>query len=706
MKKLLIIVFLSGAIAYGQSPIRTTRLSVDTVKISNTATLPTHPTSGVKETWYRRELWLTDSLNHYRALSTKHLSGISGVLKAVNDTIKVAGPVADYMPGYNLALATDYANAHLYSNGDLVRVVDGGITYIFIVKIAHVSGAIIPDPLTDMLAFGNNIHYELAAGGAGTVEGTGTIGRLSRWADTDSLDSSIWRDNGTNLGINIDPDIYHNKLIDIEDTVNLTTLYINNTKTSTGGGTNVFGADIISNSDKTYSTALRGTASGSIINTGLSGNATGGTTTYGVYGEGVSESSGTAYGGWFSASGDGTNYSLWAQGNAYFEGGAEVRDTMDVGVLEINHVLFEPSTYIDTTRIAYKDKKNTFTRGQVIDVGTLDYEYDKWWADTAAYAIKKVAKKNMVSNGNRHSYLGSLFNDTITGPKWYSGTGGFAKVYGDIPSTMGVCSQALGLEVDSALNVFGISNNPKSGYSLYSYGLQNYNTSTDTCRYFHGIFNDAGFKRSDLAYGIKSYLSGEKSNEMYGLHLSLVNEGVGQNKNVYGIYIGDVSFGTTKSYSIYSDGGNAHFADTVNAARYKAGGKLLTVIRDTTVTLSAAEVMTLYSVGKTLVAAPASGYAIEALSCSYLWTYAGDAYDSKSEVLYIGTTKNSLNTAQFGLGVFWAGTSTIYGKCQPYVTSTQAFEGAKALILSTSTSDAANGTSTLKVWITYRIITL
>lgn len=38
--------------------------------------------------------------------------------------------------------------------------------------------------------------------------------------------------------------------------------------------------------------------------------------------------------------------------------------------------------------------------------------------------------------------------------------------------------------------------------------------------------------------------------------------------------------------------------------------------------------------------------------------------------------------------------------------SITAFEDGKALILSTSTNDGANGTSTLKVWLTYRIFAL
>jgi hypothetical protein len=69
MKKIFVLLFLIGSVAFGQTPLTTTRLTTDTVRMRKLTQLPTHPPTGFKMTDWINDLWLTDSVTHRKVLT-------------------------------------------------------------------------------------------------------------------------------------------------------------------------------------------------------------------------------------------------------------------------------------------------------------------------------------------------------------------------------------------------------------------------------------------------------------------------------------------------------------------------------------------------------------------------------------------------------------------------------------------------------------
>lgn len=134
-----------------------------------------------------------------------------------------------------------------------------------------------------------------------------------------------------------------------------------------------------------------------------------------------------------------------------------------------------------------------------------------------------------------------------------------------------------------------------------------------------------------------------------------------------------------------------------------SGGSDIAVIKQKKVSLSSSDILSLYSSGKLLLAAPGSGKANEILSMTLKYNYSTAAYATNTtlSVLYstvevtthaglINQTSNKIKIASAGIN---------------YLGDTSVIEN-QAVYLSTQTGDPTAGGGSLEVYITYRIIDL
>ncbi len=140
MRKLLFILFLVGSVLQAQTPLTTTRLTTDTIRFRLITQLPTHPPTGIKQTYWLNNLWLTDSTAHYRLLTTRDsgdyvkrngttpLTGdwAAGAFKISNTDI-IQGNVLisnnginGYLTEFNASKAID--TAFIYHSGNEYRI--------------------------------------------------------------------------------------------------------------------------------------------------------------------------------------------------------------------------------------------------------------------------------------------------------------------------------------------------------------------------------------------------------------------------------------------------------------------------------------------------------------------------------------------------------------------------------------------------------
>lgn len=143
---------------------------------------------------------------------------------------------------------------------------------------------------------------------------TGIAGRVTKWETTDSLSSSIIRDDGTTIGVNLTP-VSTASFKGTTSAQNIGLHYVvttNSTATAgikgenTGAATNAIGVFGTSNGAGTGMNAgVKGTASGAVENSGVTGTSSGTAT--------------TNYGGFFDAIGATTNYGIYVNaGQSYF----------------------------------------------------------------------------------------------------------------------------------------------------------------------------------------------------------------------------------------------------------------------------------------------------------------------------------------------------------------------------------------------------
>jgi hypothetical protein len=126
------------------------------------------------------------------------------------------------------------------------------------------------------------------------------------------------------------------------------------------------------------------------------------------------------------------------------------------------------------------------------------------------------------------------------------------------------------------------------------------------------------------------------------------------------------------------------------------------IIYKVTTTLSAAEINSLYTSPKTVIAAPGSGYAIQIISASVFLDYLGDPYGTFVDLeLY-----ESGAATQFWCASLLDATADKFRLFLPTASSYTTILENQPLLIKVGTNDPDSGTSTAKLYITYRIITL
>ncbi len=134
MKKLIFIFLLFGTVCFGQTPLTTTRLTTDTVRMRKLTQLPTHPPTGFKMTDWINDLWLTDSVTHRKVLTdvittamkepTGFLNNTSSHLSFTNHnrTLIISGS----------AYTTYYRGTPTVHSGDTIQIANTtGLHYIY-----------------------------------------------------------------------------------------------------------------------------------------------------------------------------------------------------------------------------------------------------------------------------------------------------------------------------------------------------------------------------------------------------------------------------------------------------------------------------------------------------------------------------------------------------------------------------------------------
>ena len=144
------------------------------------------------------------------------------------------------------------------------------------------------------------------------------------------------------------------------------------------------------------------------------------------------------------------------------------------------------------------------------------------------------------------------------------------------------------------------------------------------------------------------------------------------------------------------------FADAVNQANVNNN---CVCIKSTSLTIATADVLTLNATPIEIVAAPGAGYAIEVLSASMKVVFNSVAYATNTA---LELTSSGADIKQFDgdlLGATVSKIGLINRDYRPTSGQTQIIENA-ALNVSVDTGNPTAGDSDIKVYVTYRIITL
>jgi len=159
---------------------------------------------------------------------------------------------------------------------------------------------------------------------------------------------------------------------------------------------------------------------------------------------------------------------------------------------------------------------------------------------------------------------------------------------------------------------------------------------------------------------------------------------------------GDLRFDTLNAVVVVYDG-------TAWVSQNNTGN--CACIKEASLTIATADVLTLNSAPIEIVAAPGAGFAIEVLSANVSMTYNSSAYATNTNII---VKTNGATDEQYGAGVLNA-TVDMQKKLQEITTTTatdtQIIENA-SIQASVRTGNPTAGNSDIKVYLTYRIIEL